>query len=615
VIRGGVGLFQGTPGTQLTGAALDNTGLSSGLQQLNCTGIAVPDPEWSQFMADQSLIPAQCADGTNGTVFASALPNVSLFSKDYAPSRSLRSNLSWSGPVLGNRFNASFEGTWSMNLNQQGFVDRNFQPTSRFSLAGEGNRPVFVAATSIDPATGLVAARDARVSPDFNRVTEQRSDLRSRSGQVRASLSPGTFSSTWNWSLSYVYSSVRELVRGFGTNTSGNPYEKEWARSNFDSRHQVQYQLYYNAWDVVRLSWFGNVRGGTPFTPLVQGDVNGDGYSNDRAFIFSPVASTDSDIRTGMQELLATAPDRVRDCLTSQTGQLAERNSCSGPWTHSANLSISFNPLKVRMPQRATLSFAVSNPLGAADLLLHGNDNLRGWGQNPFPDNTLLQVRGFDPATQRFRYEVNRRFGSTNPQFSAFRTPVTVTAMLRFDIGPTRERQALAQQLNLGRTVDGNKMPEQMLRAIYGNGGGLINPVATIMRQSDTLQLTGPQADSLATLNRWYLIRLDSIWTPIARRLAALPDRYDEGDAYADYRQGRRATVDLLKHLAPAIKGLLNDGQRRKLPALVSSYLDPRYLASIRSGTAGGGGGGFPGGGGPIALPAGGGGQSVTIVR
>ena len=44
-------------------------------------------------------------------------------------------------------------------------------------------------------------------------------------------------------------------------------------------------------------------------------------------------------------------------------------------------------------------------------------------------------------------------------------------------------------------------------------------------------------------------------------------------------------------------------------------HLDPRYLASIRSGTAGAGMGGFPGMGGPMALPAGGGGQAVTIVR
>jgi len=43
-------------------------------------------------------------------------------------------------------------------------------------------------------------------------------------------------------------------------------------------------------------------------------------------------------------------------------------------------------PLKVRLPQRATLSLQIANPFGAADLLLHGQNNLRGWGQSPTPD-------------------------------------------------------------------------------------------------------------------------------------------------------------------------------------------------------------------------------------
>lgn len=47
-------------------------------------------------------------------------------------------------------------------------------------------------------------------------------------------------------------------------------------------------------------------------------------------------------------------------------------------------------------------------------------------------------------------------------------------------------------------------------------------PGPPILRQADTLQLTGPQADSLATMNRRHVIRLDSIWTPLVREMAAL---------------------------------------------------------------------------------------------
>jgi hypothetical protein len=113
----------------------------------------------------------------------------------------------------------------------------------------------------------------------------------------------------------------------------------------------------------------------------------------------------------------------------------------------------------------------------------------------------------------------------------------------------------------------------------------LINPMSIILRSSDSLKLTGRQADSVATLNRWYLVRLDSIWGPVARDYAALPDDYNRGAAYARYKRAREGSVDLLIKLAPALSGLLTPAQKRKLPALTAAHLDRRYLAAVRSGT------------------------------
>ena len=613
VVRGGIGMFQNTPNTTLISGAIENTGLAGALQQVLCAGAAAPVPDWNSYGTDPSAIPDQCADGS---IFASTVPNVTFFAPDYSAPRSVRSNLNWTGPILRNRFSATIEATYSRNVNQSGIVDLNFNPVVQFTLPDEVQRPVFVQTTSIVPTTGTIASRDARVSPLFSRVTELRSDLKSESRQIRFGLYPSTFSSKYSWGLSYVYSNVREQIRGF-TNTAGNPLDVEWSRSAFDSRHQIQYNFGYNFFDAVRVSWFGNFRSGTPFTPLVAGDINGDGYANDRAFIYDPDATADPALAAAMQSLLDGASDRTRDCLRKQRGSLAIRNSCQGPWTSQATMSLSFNPLKFRLPQRATLSLQIGNPLGAADLLLHGNDKLRGWGQFAIPDPTLLAVRGFDPATKRYRYEVNQRFGSTSPALTAVRAPVTVTAMMRFDLGPTRERQALTQQLDRGRTRRGDKAPEAMLRAMYTNGG-IPNPLATILRQADTLGLTGPQADSIATMNRRYVIRLDSIWGPVARYFAALPDNYDKDEAYSRYKRAREASVDMLIQLVPVINGLLSAEQRRKLPAYISSYLDTRYLASIRSGTAGAGngpmmfGGMMMTGGGGVRQ---GGGGEVIIIR
>ena len=606
VVRGGVGVFQSISSASLLGSAISNTGLASAVQQLACVGAATPIPDWSAYATDPASIPTTCADGTTGSVFSNTSPNVTLFAKDFSAPRSVRGNLQWNGPILSNRFSLTAEVTYSRNLNQRSFVDLNFRPDAQFILPDEDGRPVYVKEASIVPATGAVASGASRVSSQFNHVSEQRSDLTGESRQLRLSLSPTRFSSGFIWNASYVLSDNRQQLRGFSS-TVGNPFDVQWANGDFGSRHQITYVLGYNFFDAVRVNWFGRFSSGVHFTPMVAGDVNGDGYSNDRAYVFEPASTADLGVRSAMEELLMNGSESARNCLADQLGHLAQRNSCTGPWTSSANLSLSLNPLKFRLPQRATLSFNVSNPLGAADLILHGQNGLHGWGQSASPDQTLLYVRGFDAQAQRFKYEVNPRFGSTNPRFNAIRQPVTITMSLRVDVGPSRERQTLTQQLDRGRTREGVKLTEPMLKAMYGSGG-VLNPMSQMLRQSDTLELTGPQADSLATMNRAYTIAVDSIWSGVAKELAALPNKYDQDLAYDRYKHAREATVDLLIALAPRIKALLTDEQLRKLPPLVASHLDKRYLAGIRSGTQGNTGGG-------VFVPFMGGGGGRVIIR
>ena len=612
VVRGGIGVFQNTPQPTLIGGAIDNTGLPSAIQQLACVGTAVPTPDWNAYTS-LGGIPSRCTDGSAGSVFAFGSPNVTLFGQGFAPSRSVRSNLSWSGPILWNRLNANFDATWSLNTQQQSFIDRNFAGTQRFGLDNEGGRPVFVQPTSIVPVTGGIAAGDGRVVSQYQRVSEQLSDLRSHSGQLSVRLSPMNFGTNFGWSASYTYGNVREQFRGFQS-TAGNPFAVDWSRSSFDSRHQITYTLNWNAFDVVRIGWFGQFRAGTPLTPTIGGDVNGDGYANDRAFVFDPAAVSDPLVASGMRALLENGSRVARTCLARQLGTLAARNSCQGPWVSSANLSIGFNPLKLRLPQRMNLSLNVSNPIGAADLLLHGEKNLRGWGQQPFLDQSLLYVRGFDPVTRRFRYEVNQRFAATNPQFQQFRAPVTVTAQVRYDIGLTRERQVLTQALDRGRRTEGTKANAATIKAQFGNAG-VPNPLATILRDQDTLRLSADQADALATMNRRYLVRLDSIWSPIAVQFAALPDGYDRDRIYFQYVRAREASIDILRGYAPQVKKLLTDDQRRRLPQFIALALDDRYLKTIRSGTAGGGGGAMMMGGGMMMAGGMGGGAQTIIMR
>ena len=289
----------------------------------------------------------------------------------------MRGNLQWSGAVLRNRFALTVDATMSRNGRQQGNLDINFPAVARFQLDGEAGRPVFVAPTAIVPATGQVAWRAARVDTTFGRVTEQVSTLTSESRQLNVSLRPLTFNSRLVWNLSYVLADVREQFLGFSS-TVGVPTTTEWSRGTFFSRHQIQYSLTYNFWDAVRVSWFGNFRSGINYTPTVNQDINGDSYGNDRAFIPDPSQVADPALRAGLENLLATGTAEAQACLRRQLGALAGRNSCTGPWQASGNLSISLNSLKLGLPQRATLSFQVSNPLSGLDRLVNGDDRLKG---------------------------------------------------------------------------------------------------------------------------------------------------------------------------------------------------------------------------------------------
>lgn len=591
-ISGGIGQFQNLPNSQLIAAAVDQTGLPNAAQQLSCVGSAVPTADWLQYLQSTGTIPTTCAGGV--TAFSSSAPNVTLFAPDYIPQRSWRANLQWNAPVLNNRFRLSSGGTYSLNLNQQSQIDLNFNHQVRFTLPIEG-RPVYVDPAHIVTTTGSFLSRDARVSQNFAQVTDYLSDLKSHSTQLSFGVAPIAFNSSFQWSVTYIWQKVVDQTRGFGGgSTVGDPYLTQWARANGDWRHQITYTLGYTFKQAVSVTAFGRFQSGNPFTPMVSGDVNGDGYNNDRAFIYDPGKTSDTALASGMQNLLESAPASVRDCLRRQFGTLAGKNSCVGPWTEALSLRVSLVSQAMKLPDRATISLGIANPLTGIDALLHGSNNLHGWGAPSSIDPSLLFVRGFDPATQMYKYDVNPRFGA-NRQASALNlAPMQLTLDVRLDVGPERERQDLFLRLRTGRGGRGNKLSEQQLKQQYMRS--YPNPFEQMLRQGDSLGLDNDVADSIAILNKRYGKVIDSIWTPVAKYLAGLPEKYDLDEAYTQVSAAQNASLDQMAIYGPAAKLLLTAEQIRKLPAYIALFLDNQAIRQVRPGRAGGGRGGFFGG-------------------
>jgi len=576
--RGGVGEFRNSTAATLIAPAMRATGLPDAVRQIQCIGSAVPIPDWNAFANNESTIPTQCLGGVSS--FSSTQPNVYLIGPGYAAQRSWRTNFAITGPTPSKWVIFQAEGVYSVNLHQQAPLDLNFTPTQRFTLGAEGSRPVYAAPTSIVPGSGAVTNRDSRLFSQFGSVTELTSNLRSESKQLILTLSPLQFVPGFTWNLNYVHQWLREQGRGFGGTTAGNPLDVEWARSSMDARHQVNASITMRVHDLFSFAVWSRFSSGSPFTPLVSGDINGDGQSNDRAFIFNP-ATADSAVRAGMTSLLAGASPRIRNCLERQLNQIAQRNSCEGPWTATTNAVATLNPEKLGMQNRVTLSLSLTNFPAGLDAMLHGSSKLQGWGQSGFSDPSLLTVRGFDPTTNRYKYEVNSRFGDTRLSRTGTRNPFLVTLEARMQLGHIFVEQAVDQAMAPGRTRGKDKLSPSQIKQRAMNS--VFNPVGQLLAVKDSFTfITKDQLAALATLQRRIGAQQDSIWNPVADWLAAQPAEFDRKAVLDRVYDAQLKMFDVVVAGIRDVKQILSAEQIRELPPFMLIAFDEKALMQTR---------------------------------
>jgi hypothetical protein len=579
-ITGGFGEFRNDYRPGMITPVIANDGLSDGTAQLLCVGGAVPTPDYPTYMRDPSSIPTTCAGGTNPS-FVSSQPNVWLIDPNFQSQRAWRGNLGLRGPFITKLFRFSADVTYSLNLHQQSAVDLNFVPTVRSQLPSEGNRPSFASTSSIVPATGQVTNVDSRFSPRFGSVNDLRSDLESRSTQYTFVLQPiGLSTQRVRWSASYTYAANREQTRGFGSTTAGNPLDVEWSPNGLGSRHAFNINLYTRVHDLFSVAVTGRAVSGTLYTPVVDGDINGDGLSNDRAFVFNP-ATASPGVASGMNSLLANASPRVRNCLAGQFGSIAKRNSCEGPWTATASASIVLNPQRLGWDNRTSISLNISNPLAGIDELLHGASHMQGWGQLANPDPTLLRVRGYDPTTASYIYDVNQRFGDTRLSTSSVRLPFIVSLEARVLLMSDQDHQGVDQIVGTGRTRAGTKLSGPQLRARLGNT--VFNPLRGILQVKDSLSvLSQAQIDRLTLLQRRLQARQDTIWAPIVAYIDGLPEVYDREAVVVRVRDGRIAAYDAMVDAMVELAKILTPEQIADFPPALRSSFDLESLRANR---------------------------------
>jgi hypothetical protein len=430
-------------------------------------------------------------------------------------------------------------------------------------------------------------------------VSELTSDLRSASAQVTATLGGLTLQGI-TWSASYTFLRSRDQQNGFGVagggfgggNTAGDPNVVEWGTSDRERRHSMLGTLTFPARPWLDITAIGRLTAGQRYTPVVSGDVNGDGARNDRAFVFnpaSPAIAADTALVNGMTRLLDNASGRARDCLREQLGTIASRNSCSTPWTPALDVQLNFKPEAFGLQRRLTMSVQLQNALVGLDQLLHGN-NLHGWGQPVIPDRTLLFVRGFDSTSGRFLFQVNEHFGVASGRTSAYRIPFQIGLQGRLTLGQDPARQQVRQIFGggNGRQLTRDDYKARLQRLVP-------NPFLETIRLNDSLKLalSPEQSARLQALSDTLAPKVEALVDQVADMLAGAGANPDPQVIFARMQGKTNEGRKLAEQAINELQSVLTPEQWAKLPAAVKTV--PGGRGAGMGGGRGGGRRGPPG--------------------
>jgi hypothetical protein len=600
-IRGGAGIFRATMPATLPGTAQAQSGLAGAQTQLFCTGAGVPIPDWADYASHPEDIPSECVDNASTPVIGGT-PSVTTYDPHYGAPKTKRVSLGLTRRIT-QRVTFNVDASYVRGVGQAASRDLNLNDTNGpvFRLGNEDNRPVYADPAQIFPTTGAIPLSASRKDINYGSVNQVFSTLENETKQITFNVS-GTTSKQIQLNLSYTLMAARDQggaggfvggAFGGGFQTDGDPNNYQWATSSNQHRHNFQAQISWPITPAFELASNLGMVSGAPYTPIVAGDINGDGSGrNDRAFIYNPMNTADTAIANGMSRLLASTSGNAKTCLQAQLGQIAGRNTCYGPWQPTAALSLNWRP--GLFDRRLMIQIQTQNLLGGLDEWINGDNNIKGWGGFARPDNTLLTVTGFNPTTSQFTYSVNQRFGNTSGGATAVRSPFQVLINLRYAIGydpRTQQIQQLARGLGGGATTGPQMLDSAMARFRRQNVA-----VAALARK-DSLVLSKEQIASLQSLvdssNVRLQIMVDSI-RPEVQKVNLAGSAADIQPLMQKLGPFTRSLFQEQIKVRDATHAVLTDVQWAVLPDSIKNPTN-NLFGGGRGGAAGGAG---PGGGG-----------------
>ncbi|HXV15271.1 MAG TPA: carboxypeptidase regulatory-like domain-containing protein [Gemmatimonadaceae bacterium] len=390
VLRGGVGLFSGPPPY----GWLANAYRDDGTRELSliCSGQQAP-----RF--DPRNQPTACADGTGPK------PRLSFFDRDVHSPQNWRISLG-ADHQLTSIVEATIDALYTRSVHQLYATEANLLGPVGVAR-GEGGRVLYGSITATPTSfKATPALREASLGSVIHISDRRGDDALSLSAQVRAHLGSHLEASAF-----YAFTEARDrmslinpLARQNLENTvlDGTLEDRSLRTSYFEIPHRVLLDGTTTLPFQTSLTLLYSGASGTPYSYVVQGDVNADGipptFSNDLAYV--PRDSADISLSTPSQWNTLERYIEREPCLRRQRGRILARNSCRNPW---------FGTVSAKVTKALPLSPGQSLEM-IADIYNVLNMLNNRWGQSYLtiqdPWVRLLTVRGYDVNRGRGVYDI-----------------------------------------------------------------------------------------------------------------------------------------------------------------------------------------------------------------
>jgi hypothetical protein len=394
-VRGGVGLFAGPPAYEWFRQVYARTGTRA--LTIQCEGDAVP-----AFTLDPANQPNACAVGSP------SFARLNYFDPEFRFPQNLKlaigADLLFPGGVVG-----TFDFLYTRGVNTFHVVDVSLDGPHGVAM-GEAGRAMY---GTVDAATGE-AMPSRRTSDSLEALFEIRNGSGDRAFSAAAQLAK-RFPNGAELSAAYTYTDAEDWGSSSqdapGPNISSAPVNgtlehPEVRTSLWQERHKV---ALVGTTDLplgfrLGLTYIGG--SSTPFTYVVDGDANADGFwpagdpSNDVVYV--PRDAADITLRDPAEFAQLDRLIEDEPCLRNQRGSLLDRNSCHDPWVHET---------QARLAKRFRLADSRALDL-TADLFNVLNFLDSDWGvvrrtqgaTASYNSVSLLELVGYDASNGRGMY-------------------------------------------------------------------------------------------------------------------------------------------------------------------------------------------------------------------